>query len=91
MLKEIKFTIEESNEWDCDIKVMGSMKHDGEVHNVTMYGRVNEAEKIKKRIATALGRNITMLMKQKERKKNIADIVGITYEEREINYEELGE
>lgn len=39
---------------------------------------------MKKKITTALGRNITILLEQEKRKKDIADIVGITYEEHDV-------
>lgn len=40
MKKEIKFTVEESQQWDSDVLVKGATKHNGEIHNVSMYGRV---------------------------------------------------
>lgn len=87
MEKEIKFTVEESQQWDSDILVKGATKHNGEIHNVSMYGRVEEIDKIKNRIVKALGRNITTLLEQDKRKKDIADIVGITYENRDVTIE----
>lgn len=84
MKKEIKFTVEESQQWDSDVLVKGATKHNGEIHNVSMYGQVDEVDKMKKRIVKALGRNITTLLEQDKRKKDIADIVGITYEEHDV-------
>lgn len=84
MKKEIKFTVEESQQWNSDVLVKGATKHNGEIHNVSMYGRVEEINKMKKRIVKALGRNITTLLEQEKRKKDIVDIVGITYEECDV-------
>lgn len=84
MKKEIKFTVEESQQWNSDVLVKGATKHNGEIHNVSMYGQVDEVDKMKKRIVKALGRNITTLLEQDKRKKDIADIVGITYEEHDV-------
>lgn len=83
-MQKIKFTVVESQELDSDIRVKGEIKYNGELHNVSMCGLVDEVDKIKKRIIKALGRNITMLLEQERRKKDIADIVGITYEEHDV-------
>lgn len=49
-----------------------------------MYGQIEEIDRMKRRIVKALERNITTLLAQEKRKKDIADIVGITYEEHDV-------